>query len=100
MTEQEEKMSEQKNRIWKVLFGIFLAVAVIGVVITCVQIYRQKQAEDDMESLVESVAASVETSQAQSEEVIASQAAPAQDSQPPSDTPAEPTQSSDRKSVV
>lgn len=72
-------MSEQKNRIWKVLFEIFLAVVVISVIITCVQVYRQKQAEDEMESLVESVAASVETSQTQSEEVIASQTNPVQD---------------------
>lgn len=80
-------MSEQKNRIWKVLFGIFLAVAVISVIVTCAQIYRQKQAEAEMESLVESVAASVETSQAQSEEVIASQTNPVQDQDAVTDIP-------------
>ena len=31
-------MSEKKNWIWKLLFGIFLAAAVIGVVVTCLQI--------------------------------------------------------------
>ena len=80
-------MSEQKNRIWKVLFEIFLAVVVISVIITCVQVYRQKQAEAEMESLVDSVAASVETSQTQSEEVIASQTNPVQDQDAVTDLP-------------
>lgn len=80
-------MSEQKNRIWKVLFEIFLAVVVISVIITCVQVYRQKQAEAEMESLVDSVAASVETSQTQSEEVIASQTNPVQDQDAVTDIP-------------
>lgn len=101
MTEQEEKMSEQKNRIWKILFGIFLAVAVIGVIITCVQIFRQKQAETEMENLVESVAASVETSQAQSVEAAASQTAPDQEQNTPSSgVPEQSTQDSDIQALI
>lgn len=53
MFEREERTSEQKNRIWKILFSVFLAVAVIGVTITCVQVYRQRQAENALESLAE-----------------------------------------------
>jgi len=56
MAEREGKMSEQKNRIWKIFFGIFLAAAVIGVAVTCVQVYRQKQAEAELESLAEGTA--------------------------------------------
>lgn len=93
-------MSERKNRIWKILFGIFLAVAVIGVIVTCVQIYRQKQAEAEMESLVESVAASMEASRAQSGEAIVSQTASGQDQESSSDASTDQAASSDIQALI
>lgn len=51
MWERDENTSEQKNRIWKVCFGIFLAAAVAGVAVTCVQSYRQAQAEAELKRL-------------------------------------------------
>ena len=53
MTERKGNTSAQKNRIWKILFGVFLTVAVIGVAITCVQTYRQMKVEVDLEKLAE-----------------------------------------------
>ncbi len=63
-------MSEKKNWIWKLLFGIFLAAAVIGVVVTCLQIRNRNQAEEELERLAESTSVSRETES--SREVVAS----------------------------
>ncbi len=46
-------MPEQKKRIWKLLFSIFLAAAVVGAAVTCVRIYRQDRAEAELERLAE-----------------------------------------------
>lgn len=100
MAEKEEKMSEQTNRIWKILFGIFLAAAVIGVIITCVQISGQKHAEAEMESLVESMAESLAASREQSEGTSASQTALAEYQDVLSEAPEDPISGSDIQALI
>lgn len=49
-------MPERNDRMWKILFCIFAAAAVIGLTAACVQIYRQNRVEAELEQLAEQTA--------------------------------------------
>ena len=56
--EKDRRTSEKSNRLWKVMLGIFLAVAVTALAVTGVQAYRQDRAQERLEQLAGSTTVS------------------------------------------
>lgn len=49
-------MPERSNRMWKILFCIFMAATVVGLMAACVRIYGQVRVEAELEQLAEATA--------------------------------------------
>lgn len=60
--------SSENNNLWKVILGIFLAAAVIGLAVIGVRAYRQDQAEKRLEQLAEGTTGGETASPPSSEE--------------------------------
>lgn len=57
---EKSNQGHNQSNIWKILFAVFLTAAVIGLAVTCVQVFRKNRAERELEQLVGQTYGSVE----------------------------------------